>query len=46
MASHVILAFDPESNQWHCIDRGKGGESDIIPGQILVQGNFQYDLTY
>ena len=38
MASHVILAFDPESNQWHCIDRGEGSKSDIIPGSLGRDG--------
>lgn len=38
IASHVILAFDPESNQWHCIDRGEGGKSDIIPGSLGRDG--------
>lgn len=38
MASHVLLAFDPESNQWHCIDRGEGSKSDIIPGSLGRDG--------
>ena len=38
VASHVILAFDPKSNQWGCIDRGEGGRSDIVPGSLGRDG--------
>ena len=40
IASHVILAFDPDPKNaaWHCIDRGTGGESDIVPGYLGQDG--------
>ena len=41
IAAHIILAFDPTSNQWLCVDRGKGGESDIVPGSLGLGGSEQ-----
>jgi hypothetical protein len=38
IASHIILGFDPETNQWHTIDRGEGGQSDIVPGSFGKDG--------
>jgi len=38
IASHIILGFDPESNQWHTVDRGEGGKSDIVPGSLGKEG--------
>ena len=34
IASRIIFAFDPQSNQWHTVDRGEGGKSDIVPGSL------------
>jgi hypothetical protein len=39
IASHVILGFDTESGEWHCIDRGEGGKSDIVPGSLGRESN-------
>lgn len=49
VAGHVILGFDPRDNNWVCIDRGAGGESDIVPGSLgpNVEGlpaHDQYEL--
>ncbi len=41
IAAHIILALDPESNQWHCVDRGEGGRSDIVPGSLCLGGSEQ-----
>lgn len=38
IAGHVILGFDDESKQWVCIDRGSGGQSDIVPGSLGPDG--------
>jgi hypothetical protein len=38
IASHIILGFDPETNQWNTIDRGEGGQSDIVPGSLGKDG--------
>jgi hypothetical protein len=38
IASRIIIAFDPQSNQWHTVDRGEGGKSDIVPGSLGKDG--------
>ena len=44
IAKHVILAFDVDSHQWLCIDRGEGGESDVIPDSPNLGGAEQDKL--
>ena len=44
IGSHVILAFDPEDNNWHCLDRGEGGLSDVLPGSVNLSANKQDTL--
>jgi hypothetical protein len=45
IASHIILAFDPESQCWYAIDRGQGAQSDLAPGTLGRKGPEQIIQT-